>query len=149
MSNGNLLKVVGGIALTGVGAYGAYKVGTLYKKVNKLCARLDTTFTELCTIDDISINQAIVDAATKEAAADATCKAVKNANKELVEEASKEIKAALDVEIEKVKGDLEPMVKESLTKQVADIDIYELRRDVKKAAKEQVVTKLATSYFLD
>lgn len=149
MSNGDLLKVVGGVALTGVGAYGAYKVSTLYKKVNKLCARLDTAFTELCTMDDISINQAIVDAATKNAAEEATCKAVKNANKELVEEASKEIKSALDVEIEKVKGDLEPMVKESLTKQVADIDIYELRREVKKAAKEQVVTKLATSYFLD
>lgn len=149
MSNGNVLKVVGGLALTGIGAYGAYKVYDLNRKVTTLCARLNCTMDDLVGKDDISIQQTIVDKATEQAAKEATLKAVQGANDALVKEASKEINTAITAEIDKVKDEIKPMVEESLTKKVADIDIYELRRDVKEAAKKQVVTKLASSYFLD
>lgn len=117
-------------------------------KLKDICKKLDTTVDKLIKEDDITINQQIVDSATEKAATKASKEAIDNANKALVSKVSSKINDKLDSEINNVREQIEPMVRKQLTEKVSDIDIYELRREVKKEVKERIVSKLATNVLL-
>jgi uncharacterized membrane protein YheB (UPF0754 family) len=118
------------------------------EKLKDICKKLDTTVDKLIKEDDITINQQIVDSATEKAATKASKEAIDNANKALVSKVSSKINDKLETEINNIREQIEPMVKKQLENKVADIDIYELRRDVKKEVKERIVSKLAVDALL-
>ena len=127
------------VGICGIGyAYGCQK------KTNQLAEKLDTSINELMKKTNIDIPESLIETAVKdkvkhEAEAHvriACCDAIKEVKSGII----KEVKEAVNDSYVDIKSD----VASEITKQVADIDISELRRQVKRDAAEKIADRLDT-----
>ena len=129
------------LGLLGIGT-GAIAVGYsihVSKKMNKLCAMLDTTVAKLASETVVDVSPAIVDRAVDCAVDLAVGKAIKSATASVVQDIKYDIKKEVAKAIDTEYTNIRPSVATEVKKQVADLDISKMKSEVREQAKAKVL----------
>lgn len=110
-------------------------------KMNKICTKLDTTADELLNSADVSVEKAVVKAAVNRVAERETCRIIESASETVINQARSDIQKKVKAAVDDAYSDLREKVTLEINRQVGNIDIGEIRRDVIKKAGERASEK--------
>ena len=127
--------------LIGIG----YAIGT-NRKMHQLSNRLDTSLSKIAADNEVYISDEVIDeyvrAAVKRNVEQQVRSAIATASRSAVSEVKLEMATRILEAVDNEYSDLSKSVKKKLADQVAAIDIYSLKREVRDTAKELVLEKL-------
>lgn len=131
---GVVCLVIGGL---GIGYAIASK-----EKTNRLCKSIDRSFKDLEKNMEVTVPEAIVEKAMKDAAENEVYRAIQTTSAQVREDIKKKMDAEIKSSINAAYSDTKSLVSDELAKKASDIDINRLRTDVTNEAKEAVLKKL-------
>lgn len=127
--------------LIGIG----YAIGTS-KKMHQLSDRLDTSLSKIAADNEVYISDEVIDGyvrtAVKKNVEQQVRSAIATASRSAVSEVKLEMATRILEAVDNEYSNLSKSVKKKLADQVAAIDIYGLKREVRDTAKELVLEKL-------
>ena len=113
------------------------------KKLNKTCDAIGTKVDEICDDVEIDISEEIVEEAVKVAAARYARNAVEGINKELLKDAKNQISAAVKTSVDMAYQNIKTGIKEELARQVNNVDISGIKKQVIEEASEKAKEKFS------
>lgn len=129
------------VGLIGIG----YAIGT-NKKMHQLSDRLDTSLSRIAADREVYIPDELIDeyvtAAVKANVERQVRSAIATASRSAVDEVKSDMATQIRNAVNNEYSNLSKSVKKKLTDQVAAIDIYSLKHEIRNAAKAQVLEKL-------
>lgn len=131
---GSLMGVVVGLIGTG------FAIGSTLK-MRKLARKLDRTVDQVIDSSEIELSETVVNKAVAKAADKAASKAVTSATKEAIGAIKADIGKQVSDEVYKSYSDVSAAVKTRVATEVAKIDRDRLSNEIRKEAKEAVLTK--------
>lgn len=136
---GNGENAACGIFILGIIALGY----SLYmsQKMNKFCTKLDISVDELSEKTDVYVSDAIVKEAVDRAARREADKAAQTAIAAVVNQINRDIQREVKTVVDDACADLRGKVEQELNRQIGNIDIGSIRRDVVKKAGEKASEK--------
>ena len=127
--------------LVGIG----YAIGT-NRKMHQLSNRLDTSLSKIAADNEVYISDEVIDeyvrAAVKRNVEQQVRSAIATASRSAVSEVKLEMATRILEAVDNEYSDLSKSVKKKLADQVAAIDIYSLKHEIRDTAKELVFEKL-------
>lgn len=112
------------------------------QKVDRVAKRLDTTVDDISRNTTIEVPESVVNEAIHVAADRAARLAVREATHDIVEGMKKDIRSEVKESVKESSEDIRTRVSKEINRQVSNIDISELRRQVVNDSKEMAVEKL-------
>ena len=110
-------------------------------KMDKLCAKLNTSVDELSETVDISLPDTIVREAVDRAADRAAYKAVQTAIVTAVDQVNRDMQKKVKTAVDNAYADLRGKVEREISDQVGNINIDSIKRDVVRRAGEKAAEK--------
>lgn len=133
---GSLMGVVVGLIGTG------FAIGSTLK-MRKLAGKLDRTVNQVIDSSEIELSETVVNKAVAKAADKAAAKAVTSATKEVIGAIKADISKQVSDEVYKSYSDVSAAVKTRVATEVAKIDRGRLSSEIRKEAKEAVLSKFS------
>lgn len=122
-------------ALTAIGAAGY--IGYLHSKINKISALIEVAVDDLSSNTEVTISQDILDLALQKA----VDREVSYISAKISRDVDKEIRSQIKYSVEEASSDIKDSVSTELAKQVKNIDISGMEREVIRKAKDAVAEK--------
>ena len=132
--NINILGIIVGIA--GV-AYALYTT----RKMDKLCNKIDKTIDDVAKDIHVDVSETVVEKAIEKAVDREVGRAVEEQSARAVKSVQNDIHSQIKTAVNDSYTDIRKSVVDQVTKEVANIDIKALKRDVTEKAKESIVAK--------
>ena len=127
--------------LVGIG----YAIGT-HKKMHQLSDRLDTSLSKIAADNEVYISDELIEeyvrTAVKRNVEQQVRSAIATASRSAVGEVKSEMAAQIREAVTNEYSNMSNSVKKKLADQVAAIDIYSLKHEIRDTAKKQVVNEL-------
>ena len=130
----NYLGIIVGVAGIGYAFYTSYKM-------NKLCEKIDTTIDGISKDVHVDIPEAIIKRSVDKAVQNEVAYQVEQIAAKAVKEVKTDIHNQVKEAVETEHSDIRKEVSDKVAKEVANIDINALKRDVTEKAKRMIVDK--------
>ena len=125
------------LIIGGIGVISASYIGYLHNKVNKISKMLDVAVDNISSGIDVNISSDLIDAAVNRA----VDRAADYAAREVVRNLSAEIRSQVKRKVDMNSTDIKDSVGKEIARQVKNIDISDMQREVVNKAKDAVAEK--------